>query len=172
MKKVDLYSFQRGLELAEFTHPRVTYAVQKNRRKVDSEIKDMEVAIKQSEKFVEFVKAREELAKQHSEKDDKGNPKTKEVSTGDGKFQRIYVIPGQDDITSKYRKELTKIEKKYEDVIKEHTEKVRKYNEEFLNDESEYKPFMIDLELLEQYEKCPQEVMNLIHWMIKEPKEE
>lgn len=172
MKKVDLYSFQRGLEMAEFTHPRVTYAVQKNKRKVDSEIRDMEVAIKQSEKFVEFVKAREELAKQHCEKDDKGNPKTKEIPTGDGKFQRIYVIPGQDDITSKYRKELTKIEKKYEDAIKEHAEKVRKYNEEFLNDDSDYKPFMIDLELLEQYEKCPQEVMNLIHWMIKEPKEE
>lgn len=171
MKKVDLYSFRRGLDLAEFSHPRVTYAVQKNRRRVETEIKDMEVAIKQSEEFQKFVAEREELAKKHSEKDDKGNPKTKVVDSGDGP-SRIYVIPGQEDVKSKYRVELAKIEKKYEKAIKEHSEKIRKYNEEFLKDDSDFKPFMVDLELLEQYEKCPQEVMNLIHWMIKDPGEE
>ena len=171
MKKVDLYSFKRGLESADFSHPSMTYAVQKNLRKVKEVITDMEAAIKHSDNFAAFVKAREELAKQFSEKDDSGNPKTKEISTGDGGFQRIYIIPGQDDLTSKYRKELTKLEKKHEEDIKEHTEKVRKYNDEFLLDDSEFQPFMIDLEVLEQYEKCPQSVMNLIHWMIREPKE-
>ena len=168
MKKADLYSFQRGLEMAKFSHPRITYAIQKNKRKVDSIIKDMEVTIKMTEKLSEFIKKREDLAKEYSEKDEKNNPKTKMVPGPDGRVQRIYVIQGQDDPESKYRKELAEIEKEYNDEIKAHAEKVRQYNEEFLTDESEFEPHMVDIALLEQHEKCPQEVMDLIFWMIKE----
>lgn len=168
MKKADLYSFHKGLEMAKFSHPRITYAIQKNKRKVESIIKDMEMTIKVTEKLNEFIKEREELAKKYSEKDEQGNSTIKMVPGPDGKVQRIYVIQGQNDPESKYRKELAELEKKYDDEIREHTEKIRRYNEEFLNDESEFEPHMIDISLLEQYEKCPQEVMDLIFWMIKE----
>jgi hypothetical protein len=168
MKKADLYNFQRGLEMAKFTHPRITYAIQKNKRKVDSIIKDMEATIKATDKLNEFIHEREELAKKYAEKDENNNPITKMAPGPDGKVQRIYVIPGQNDLNGKYRKELTKLEKKYDDEIKAHAEKIRRYNEEFLIDESEFEPHMVDISLLEQYEKCPQEVMDLIFWMIKE----
>jgi len=168
MKKADLYSFQRGLEMAKFTHPRITYAIQKNKRKVDSVIKDMEATIKASDKLNEFIHEREELAKKYAEKDENNNPVTKMAPGPDGKVQRIYVIPSQNDPDSKYKKELTKLENKYDDEIKAHSEKIRRYNEEFLIDESEFEPHMVDISLLEQYEKCPQEVMDLIFWMIKE----
>ena len=168
MKKADLYSFQRGLEMAKFSHPRITYAIQKNKRKVDSVIRDMETTIKATDRLNEFIHEREELAKKFSEKDDQKNPVIKVAPGPDGKVQRTYVIQGQNDPESKYRKALAKLEKEYDDEIKAHAEKVRRYNEEFLTDESEFEPHMIDISLLEQYEKCPQEVMDLIFWMIKE----
>lgn len=174
MKKRDLYSFERGLSMATFDHPRVTYAINKNKRLVRQTIEDMEKAVEPSEKVKEFNKEREELAKKHCVKDKNGNPKLNKVPdpSKPGKFNMVYDIIGQDDPKSKYRKELEKLEKKFEKELKEQEEKIRQYNEEFLDDESDYKPFMVDIELLEAHEKCPQRVMDLIYWMIKEPKEE
>jgi seryl-tRNA synthetase len=176
MKKRDLYTFEQGLEMASFNHPRCTYAVNKNKRMVRQTIEDMEKSIEQSEKLKEFGKKREDLAKEHSEKDEQGNPVLKDVPIAGkpGKKQKIYVIPGQDDEKSKYRKALAKLEKEYEEEIKAQEDKVDKYNREFLEDETEFKPFMLDGELLDQHEKCPQPVMDLIFWMVDykdEPKD-
>ena len=173
MKKRDLYSFNRGLKLARFEHPRCTYAVNKNKRKVEEEIKTMETAVEASVEMKKYQEEREELAKVHAEKDEQGNPKLKRMPDPQDpeKIQMVYVIPGQDDEKSKYRKALAKIEKTHEKAIKEHEEKVKKYNEEFLDDDTDFQPFMLEFEILEAHEKCPQIVMDLIHWMIKEPKE-
>ena len=173
MKKSDLYSFEIGLNRAKFEHPRVTYAVSKNKRLVRPIIEDMQKAVKLSEKMEEYQKVREDLAKKYCEKNDDGSPKFNKIPDPIrlGEYQMVYDIPGQKDPASKYRKELAKLENKYKDAIDEHKEKVRRYEKEFLDDETEYKPFMIDLEFMEAHEKCPQEVMDLIHWMIKEPKE-
>jgi hypothetical protein len=124
----------------------------------------MEVAIKESDEVKEFIQKREELAKEYAVKDSKGNFKT----MLDENSRRIYVIPDMDDLNSPYRKRLKELEETFAKDVKDHEEKVRKYNEEFLLDDSEFKPFMIDIELLEQYEKCPQAIMDLIHWMIKD----
>jgi len=170
MKKKDLYAFMRGLKLAKFEHPRSTYAVNKNKRQVQVIITDMEKAVEPDAKMKEFQKEREDLAKKHCEKDEKGNPKLTRVPdpNNPGGVQMIYEIPGQDNEKSTYRKELTKIEKKFKADIDKHEEKVKKYNEEFLDEESEYKVFMIDLSFLEAHEKCPQNVMDLIFWMVRE----
>lgn len=169
MKKRDLYAFQRGLNLSKFEHPRVTYAINKNKRRVREVIEDMEKAVEADEEYKKFQNEREELAKVHSEKDDKGKPKLKQVPDPNkpGQMQMIYIIPGQEDEKSKYRKDLAKIEKKYAKAIEIHEEKIRKYNEEFLDDDTDYEPFMVPLDLLEAHEKCPQIVMDLIHWMVK-----
>jgi len=174
MKKRDLYSFERGLKIAKFEHPRVTYAINKNKRLVRQTIEDMEKAIEPSDKYKEFQKEREELAKLYSKKDEKGNPELKHIQDPNNPMEKqwIYVIPGQEDPKSKYRKELAKIEKKYEADVKEHSDKLQKYNDEFLDDKADFEPFMLPLDLLEAHEKCPQIIMDLIHWMIKEPKEE
>jgi histidyl-tRNA synthetase len=172
MKKQDLYSFQRGLNMTRFEHPRCTYAVNKNKRQVKEIIEDMEKAVEPSEKMKEFTKEREELAKKFCVKDEKGNPQLKKLPdpNNPGQMQMIYDIPGQNDEKSAYRKALAKVEKTYEKEIKEHEEKVRKYNEEFLVDETEYDPFMLPMSLLEAHEKCPQNVMDLIFWMVDDTK--
>ena len=171
MKKNDLYSFNRGLKLSSFEHPRVTYAVNRNKRLVKDVIEDMEKTIKPSDEMDKFIKEREELAKKHSFKDSNGDPKLKKVpGQQPGDSQIVYEIEGQDDEKSEYRKTRKKLETKFKDEIKKHEEKVKKYNEEFLDDDSDFKPFMIPLTLMEAHEKCPQAVMDLIFWMVDDTK--
>ncbi len=171
MKKRDLYSFNRGLKLSSFEHPRVTYAVNKNKRLVKEVIEDMEKTIKPSDEMDKFTKEREELAKKHSIKDPNGNPKLKKVPGRDpGEVQIVYEIEGQDDEKSEYKKALKKLEAKSKVEIDKHEEKVKKYNEEFLDDDTDYSPFMLPLTLLEAHEKCPQAIMDLIFWMVDDAK--
>lgn len=172
MKKRDLYAFQSGLGMTQFEHPRCTHAVNKNKRLVKVAISDMEKHIDPSDEMKEFGKEREELAKKHCVKDEKDAPKLKQVpGKNPGEIQMIYEIVGQDDPKSDYGKDLAKIQKKYKEGIEAHEEKVRKYNTEFLDDDSDYKPFMLKLQTLEDYkEKCPQPVMDLIHWMVDDTK--
>jgi len=171
MKKKDLYTFRQGLNMARFEHPRVTYAVNKNKRLVKDEIEDMELTIKMSEEMEKFKKEREELAKKHSVKDKKGEPVLKRTPGIDpGTFQMIYDIEGQDDEASAYRKDLAKLEKKYKEEMDKHDDKVKKYNEEFIEDDTDFKPFMVPLSLMEAHEKCPQNVMDLIFWMVDDTK--
>lgn len=169
MKKKDLYSFMNGLRMTKFEHPRSTYAVNKNKRQVEEIIKDMEKGIEPNEKVKEFTKKREELAKKFCVKDEKGQPKLKRAPGAQpGSMQMIYDIPGQDDEKSAYRKDLAKLEKEYKEELDKHQEIVDKYNTEFIEEETEYQPFMINLSFLEDHEKCPQPVMDLIHWMVKD----
>lgn len=171
MKKRDLYRFMEGLNMAKFEHPRVTYAVNKNKRQVEEIVKDMEKAKEIEEDMKEFVSKREELAKKHSAKDSKGNPKfISEVIFG--RQQMVYDIPKKEDTGSKFRLELAELEEEYSEAIKKQTEKERKYEEEFLDDDTEFVPHMVELKLLEQNEKCPQAVMDRIYWMIKEEEEQ
>jgi len=171
MKKNDLYSFNRGLKLSSFEHPRVTYAVNKNKRLVKEVIEDMEKTIKPSDEMEKFIKEREELAKKHSYKDPKGNPKLKKnPGQQPGEGQMVYDIDGQDDEKSEYNKALKKMEARNKAEIDKHEAKMEKYNEEFLDDASDYKVFMLPLTLLEAHEKCPQAVMDLIHWMVDDTK--
>lgn len=171
MKKKDLYSFLRGLKASKFEHPRVTYAVNKNKRLVEDVIKDMEKAVEPDKEMTEFTKEREDLAKVHCVKDDKDQPKLKRVpGQNPGEVQMIYEIIGQDDEKSDYRKALTKVEKKFADAITKHEDKVKKYNEEFLDDKTEYDVFMVPLTLMETHEKCPQNIMDLIFWMVDDTK--
>ena len=171
MKKKDLYTFRRGLNLTRFEHLRVTYAVNKNKRLVEVVIKDMEKAIEQTDEMKKFTKGREELAKEHCAKDEAGQPKLiKGPGNSPGEVQMIYDIPGQTDEKSVYRKALTKLEKQYKEEIDKHDEKVKKYNQEFLDDDSEFEPFMAPLTLMEAHEKCPQNIMDLIFWMVDDTK--
>jgi hypothetical protein len=171
MKKRDLYAFQRGLSMAKFEHPRCTHAVNKNKRLVKIAIGDMEKHVDPSDKMKEFTTEREELAKKNCVNDESGKPKLRKApGNTPGEFQMIYEIVGQDDEKSAYRKDLAKVEKKFKEEIEAHEAKVKKYNEEFLDDDSEFEPFMLPLTLIETHEKCPQPVMDLIFWMVDDTK--
>jgi hypothetical protein len=168
MKKEDLYSFSKGLNLTAFEHPRVTYAVNKNKRLVEQEIADMELSIAPDEQMKLFFKEREELAKKFSFKNEQGQPKMKKAPAANGKFQWLYDIEGQMDDTSAYSLELGILKGKFKDDIEKHDLKEKQYNEVFLKDNTEFKPFMLKLELIEAHEKCSQGIMDLIFWMIEE----
>ena len=169
MKKIDLYSLMGGLKKTNFVHPRSTYAVNKNKRQIKEIIEEMELSIKPSEKMSEFMKDREELAKTHSAKDEKGKPKMIEVKGVDPEAkQMVYDIIGQDDPKSDYEKAFAKLKKKFEEEIKVQEDKVEKYNEELRDKETEYNVFMIELSFLQEHEKCPLDVMDLIWWMVKD----
>lgn len=171
MKKRDLYALNRGLGMAKFEHPRCTYAVNKNKRLVKEIIADMEKAVEPSDKMKEFTKEREDLAKKHCVNGEDGKPKLKKVPGQEpGQVQMIYEILAQEDEKSDYRKALAKVEKKFKEEIDAHELKVKKYNEEFLDDDSEFEPFMLPLSLMEANEKCPQQVMDLIYYIIDDTK--
>jgi len=169
MKKIDLYTFMKGLKKTDFIHPRSTYTVNKNKRQIKEIIEDMEKAIKPNEKMEEYMKEREELAKTHSEKDENDKPKMeKKKGLEPETFQMVYVIIGQDNEKSAYGKELAKLNKRFDEEIKAQDEKLKKYNDEFLIETTEYEVFMIDLSFLEAHETCPQPVMDLIWWMVRD----
>lgn len=171
MKKRDEYDFNRGLKMSRFVHPRVTHGVNKNKRLVKESIDDMEKHIAQSDEFKKFIKEREDLAKEHCAKEANGDLKmNKKPTENPGENQMVYDITGQNDKTSVYCKALTKLEKKHKEAIDIQEEKVKKYTEEFLDDPTEFKPFMIPLTLMEAHEKCPQAVMDLIFWMVDDTK--
>ncbi|MBU0651241.1 hypothetical protein KKC59_04960, partial [bacterium] len=154
---------------ANFEHPRVTYAINKNKRTVQQTISDMEKVIETNEQMKTFITEREELAKLHCAKDAKGGFKfKKQTGRSEKDVQMVYDVVGVDNEKSVYRKALAKLEAKYKEEIDKHTEKVRKYNDEFLDDESEYSPHMIELSFFEAEEKCPQKIMDMIYFMIKE----
>ena len=173
MKKKELYVFLKGLQSAKFKHPRVTHAINKNKRMVEEAIEDMEKDnIEQSDELKNFTKEREELAKEFCKKDESGNPKIKQIPKHDGTVQMMYDLEDQHNEKSPYRKKLTALEKKYKEEIEKHEVKIKLYNEEFLNDDTDYEPFMLELEVLEAHEICPQYLMDTIYWMIKEPKKQ
>jgi len=154
--------------MAKFEHPRVTYAINRNKRKVQELIEDMAKTISPDENMKKLLNEKEVLAKEHCAKDKKGRPLFKTVQSDEtGESVTIYDIPDQNNENSPYRKELDKLEKKHEEALKVQRDKEQKYRD-LLDDESDFKPFMLKLDVLEAHEKCPQEVMDLIHWMIED----
>lgn len=168
MKVRDLYSFQRGLNNTRFNHPTITYAINKNKRLVAEALRDVDKTKEPSEEYKKYLFEKEVLADRFSVKDSSGKPVLYDIKEPlTGKVQKAYDIKGMHDEKSEYRVELKKLEGRFKKEIDEHNEKIRKFNEEFLDTEIGFAPYMITLELLAQHERCPQDVMDLIFWMIK-----
>ena len=68
MKNKDLYKYRDSLSLCDFTHPRITFIVNKNKRALDKQIEEMELEIKPSDEFNDFAKKREELVRSMQER--------------------------------------------------------------------------------------------------------
>jgi selenocysteine lyase/cysteine desulfurase len=147
----------------------VTYAVNKNKRLLAQAIEDMEKTIESGPEMKEYQKKREELATEYATKNEAGTPKTRQVPGMNGEIQWAYDIPEQLDVSSPYRKKLAKLDKEYKEHIEKQVEKEKLYNAEFLEDDTDFQPFKVPLDFLESHETCPQNIMDLIWWMIKEP---
>ena len=142
-----------------------TYAVKKNKDMLKIEIKAMEEANEPSKEFKEYTEAQGEINRKFAEKDAKGNPKTEQRRIGAIKKRTFFIIPGIDDPNSKFTKATEKLAHDHKEVIDIQAEKEEEY-QEFLKEDTEWKPFMIDLESVP--DGIHQEVMDRIHFMIKE----
>ena len=165
MKRSDLYIFQEGLEMAQMTGAKFTYAVKKNKDRLVSEIRAMEKAKEPAEDFKVYQKELDELYKEHAEKDALGNPKTEAFMLTITKKGRKYILPGKDDSESDYTKALIKLQKKHKEAIETQEKREEEY-QEFLKEETEWEPFMIDLETVP--EDIHQSIMDRIIFMIKD----
>ncbi len=165
MKRSDLYKFQEGLEMAQHKGAKFTYAVTKNKRRVKTEIVDMESGKKPSQAYEKYKKEQEAVNIQFAEKDEGGNPRTERKVLGPTRAQEVYVIPGENDPKSEFSKETDALRKKHDVAVKAHTKKIEKH-QEFLKEETDWKPFMIDLDIVP--EDISQYVMDRIDWMIND----
>lgn len=185
MKHKDLYVFKRGLDKSNFSFPRITYAITKNKRLVAEAIRDLDKVREPDESFKKFEEEKSVLAEHYAKPNSSGNKINQVPDLLTGEMKGFYNIPDVNDEKSPYRKELAKLEKKYKSEIEKHEDKLKKFND-FLEEESDFKPHMIDFELLEEEykefksnkdlnfdeKKNPfrQEIMDKIYWMINEPK--
>ena len=167
MKNVDVYLFRKGLEESKFKYPTITYAIKKNHRRTEVEIKDMEKAIEPGEEMKKYQEALKEMNEKHS-KDKKGKLKYK-ITTNPitEKPQQSYDVKGLNDDESPYNNEKDKLDLKFKKVIEEQTKIEKQYNEEFLKEKSLFKLHKLKLSLfIEQKEDIPQPIMDKIHFMI------
>ena len=167
MKRRDIYTFRKGLNLVRFSKPKPTYAVAKNKRLVETEISDMEKAIEPTEKYREYQKKKTELDIKHAKKENNKPKLYEKKNLFTGKTDFFYDIVGKSDPNGKYNKELAKLEDTFREEIKKQEEKEEQYNTDFLEQETDFAPYMIGLEELEG-EKCDQEIMDCLIYMIKE----
>lgn len=141
----------------------------KNKRNVIDVIKDIEKTKEPDEAYKKFEEEKSILAEHYAKILPTGSKITQIPDLLTGDMKNVYNIPDINDENSPYRKELAKIEKKHKTAIDKHNDKLKKF-QDFMEDESDFTPHMIDFELLEQNEQCTQEVMDRIFWMINEPK--
>ena len=121
MKNWELLNLYQVLSsVSELKGVKFSYFVVKNLGLLEREIKNLEEVIKASKDYYEFEEKRIELAKKHAKKDDKGEPKTKEV---DGK--KVFDMKSQ----IAFDKEFKELQKKNKKTLEEREKQIKEYNE-------------------------------------------
>ena len=117
MKRRILYNHLQSLDLVkDMKGVKFAYAVIKNKKKIEEEIKIFEEVIKPNVLFEEYERKRIALCEVHSEKDVDGRP----VIVGD-KYKLIDV-----DL---FNSELELLKTNYKDVIDERINQINEYNQ-------------------------------------------
>jgi hypothetical protein len=135
--------FESG-ELKAIDNFRFNYAIIKNKRIIEPEIRAIEEIQKPTEKFIEFQNTRIALCEKYAKKDDKGEAIKNGMS---------YDIENMDE----FNKELEPIKEQYKDTIAEIDEKIKKVNEFIEEDvtidlymiKSSYMPDKLSKEIIE-----------------------
>ena len=116
MKKRDLYVSMQSLNsVSELKGVKFAYALLKNKKKIEEEIKLFEEVIKPNLEYEEYERKRIALCEVHSEKDAEGTP----VIIGD-KYKLIDV-----DL---FNIELDKLKSGYQEIIDERISQINEYN--------------------------------------------
>jgi hypothetical protein len=166
MKKEQLYEFYEGLMYLNLTGSRFTYAITKNKRKVEQAIKEMDKERKPSKNYEKFLEKLEENKKYHALKDEKGKFVLIDGNGPDGNPMKFYDIPEKDNPEGPFLIGVKALEEEYKDVIAEQKEKEKKFIEQYLQEESDYEPFKVNISDVPK--EITQKEMDLIYWMIDE----
>jgi hypothetical protein len=135
MKNQDVYNLSQSLaNVGNLSGIKFVYGIARNSVRVKLLVNAMIETIKESEKYQEFIQKRVELAIKHSKKDEKGNP----VIIFEGKQSRYDIA---DQVV--FDKELETLKEEYKEAIDEQKKKEDAFNE-FLKEESDFEPYMID----------------------------
>lgn len=169
MKRFELLEMAEGLDRVRQKGSKFCYAITKNKRKLQQEVRDMEQAIKPSEKFKEFLQETETLKRKLAKKDDKGNPIIVQKLSHNGNYAQHYDIPDAETPGGEFQEKMKVITTKYKEYIKEHEAKVKDYREGFLQEDVEFQFHMIKLEDIP--EDISQEEMDIIFPMISNGEE-
>lgn len=117
MKNRELILLYRSLDrLGRLSGVRFAYAVSRNISLLEPTVKSLEKVLEASPEYLKFDEARVELAKKHSTKDEKGNPKTENNG---------FIIS---DIKA-FEKEFEKLRKDNKELIEKRDKQVKEYNE-------------------------------------------
>jgi len=143
MKKQELYKHLGALtSLSNIPSTKLSYAVFKNKKKLESEIKDIEANHITNPDFKNFENARIDLCKKHTGKDDQGNFAIKREMKN-GVIKESYNITDMDKFNADF--EALKIE--FKDVIARQEINDKAYND-FLNTDIDFEFYKIDFNSL------------------------
>lgn len=146
LTKGDLFRIRDGLiALDEYRGLKFAYAVAKNLRFVESEIKLVEGVNAWSKEFTQYQEARKEIVLSFAQKDKQGNPI---VLSQHGADLRIKLT--DDDACTK---ETEALEEKHADLIKEQEEKDEEFKD-LLKDPAEVKFYIIPKKLVPDTISC------------------
>ncbi len=164
MTKEQVLRLHAGLSKSRLTGHRFTYAVTKNKESLAPEVKAIRESLKPLEKYKDYEERIQELNEKFANKDKKGNPVRFDL--GQGRF--AYDIPGANSSESEYSKAVDKVKKEFKDIIDKQEKKIEE-DKKFLQEESTVDIMKISLKIVP--EDAPQEVMDGLFFMIKEPTE-
>jgi len=139
-------------------------AVSKNKRMLHSHLKDVEEAIEPSEDYSDYRGKEQELSKKFCRKDKDGKNIVIPIIEGTRKAEK-YDIEGKDDPESDYSLDFKLLAEKFKQAIEERKKQMEKFDE-FLEEESAFKPYMIPFVLVP--DDIPQVAMDGVLFIIDE----
>lgn len=144
MTNNDVLELHRNLnqdELKTLKGIKLVYAIDKNLTKLEGEVKSIEAAQKPSKKFEEYEEKRIGLNETYAEKDENKVPKMKNID----QWRSEYVI--DESKKPEYDKKMDELTDEFSDEIKKREKQLKDFDK-FLKDESDFKPYQIDSEII------------------------
>ncbi len=155
MKKQKIIELYQALNsLGNLSGVKFSYAVVRNINILKPEIEALQEVIKPSEEFTKYEQERIELAKEHSKKDDKGEPMSE---------NNKFILEDE----KKFEKEFEKLKEKNKKVFDDRQKQIDEYIT-LLETESSMELFKIDIS--DVPEGITTQQMNSIYELIEEQK--
>lgn len=130
---------------------RFLYAVSRNKDHLDSVIRHLNKTVEQTKDIQEYRKEVEKINQKHALKDEDGSVQYTNVPMPNGMQRRAFKkIVGEGNPNSDYEKEITELESRYDEQIREHEAKIKKYDEMLESEipDGDLRLFMIDLDIV------------------------